>query len=220
MYLNLEISPSCLSKNLTPHTTMFCTICSQHARYYCPCRLVKYCSKSCQTAHWKQHKSEHKHVMRTLEEAMAPRRESTEDLMRGPFERELRIIAGGISALDPLGASTGIEPTTPRQGSLTPCAIGTGAVIGHRPPVAPTRPGLLGVPFLRQTCLWLPTSAICVQERESLGTKMSARRTEFWFWREVHGVSEGWCGHEQGSVRDPADRRHGRGVCGVPGRAG
>ena len=94
MYLNLEISASCLLKNLTPHTTMFCTICSQHARYYCPCRLVKYCSKSCQTAHWKQHKAEHKHVMRTLEEAMAPRLESKEDLMRGPFERELSISAG------------------------------------------------------------------------------------------------------------------------------
>ena len=94
MYLNLENSPSCIAKNPLPHSTMFCPICSQQALYYCPCRVVKYCSKSCQTTHWKQHKAEHKHVMRTLEEAMAPRRESTEDLMRWPFERELSIIAG------------------------------------------------------------------------------------------------------------------------------
>ena len=32
--------------------------------------------------------------MRTLEEAMVPRLESKEDLMRGPFERELSISAG------------------------------------------------------------------------------------------------------------------------------
>ena len=42
----------------------------------------------------------------------------------------------------PLVTANGNRTQNSRAGALTPCAIGTGAVIGHRPPGAPTRAGL------------------------------------------------------------------------------
>ena len=55
-------------------------------------------------------------------------------------DAEMRVFAGG-------------EPKSPGQGSLTPCAIGTGAVMAKHPPGAPARAGLAWCRSGRETSI-------------------------------------------------------------------
>lgn len=90
------------SNNYTT-TTMLCTVCSQPGDKYCPCRARVYCSTTCQKKDWKSHKHEHERVMCLLKDAVAPREESTSDMMRSPYARPVWIVdgahAGGVGLL-------------------------------------------------------------------------------------------------------------------------
>ena len=50
----------------------YCLQCSKpettsHILKYCACKEAKYCNRSCQTAHWKEHKTEHYKMVKELE---------------------------------------------------------------------------------------------------------------------------------------------------------
>ena len=93
-----------------------------------------------------------------------------------------------------MGASTGIEPTTPRQGSLTPCAIGTGAVVVNDMPPIPWPQRFQAIPRGRLS--------ICLHSVKRHGCQQLGRTSDFTRADlRAGGPQSSRTAHTQGSTR-------------------
>lgn len=48
-----------------------CYVCVAHTELKCSCKMIAYCTKACQKADWKRHRSEHKCFLRTVSSAVS-----------------------------------------------------------------------------------------------------------------------------------------------------